>query len=386
MNDRFDLVLVGGGLQSALIALAVLHRRPEARVAIVEQRALLGGNHTWSFHGSDVPDDARPWVDPLVIARWAGFDVAFPGLRRAFDGEYASVDSARLHDTLLAQFAGRSGSEVLLGARATEVLADEVRLGDGRSLRAPLVVDARGPDTASWSVPCGYQKFVGLELSLDRPSPVTRPLLMDATVPQTDGYRFIYVLPFAPDRVLVEDTAYSDSAKLDASALRTEILAYARRAGLEVAAVAREERGVLPIPLAWPFQPSAASPLVGGFQGGFFHPTTGYSFPVAVRLARHVAAHLGGDVFGAEFRSLVGRHERQVRFAVTLNRLLFCATPPEHRRDVLERFHHLPAATVRRFYALDTTWSDRARIIVGRPPRGVSLSAAFSELTRRPSP
>ena len=38
----FDVILVGGGLQSALIALAVLARQPGARVAIVERASRLG--------------------------------------------------------------------------------------------------------------------------------------------------------------------------------------------------------------------------------------------------------------------------------------------------------------------------------------------------------
>ena len=47
---------------------------------------------------------------------------------------------------------------------------------------------------------------------------------MDATVPQVDGYRFFYVLPLAPDRLLVEDTYFSDSTHLDVAQLRTEML------------------------------------------------------------------------------------------------------------------------------------------------------------------
>ena len=43
---------------------------------------------------------------------------------------------------------------------------------------------------------------------------------MDATVPQRDGFRFVYTLPFAPDRVLIEDTYYSDGLDLDPAALR----------------------------------------------------------------------------------------------------------------------------------------------------------------------
>ena len=44
---------------------------------------------------------------------------------------------------------------------------------------------------------------------------------------------------------------------------------------------------------------------------------------------------------------------------------------------MLARFYRLPEAVIRRFYALELTAMDRARILVGRPPRGMSLRAAL---------
>ena len=49
----FDYVLVGGGLQSGLLALAIRHHHPDARVALIERERQIGGNHTWSFHLGD---------------------------------------------------------------------------------------------------------------------------------------------------------------------------------------------------------------------------------------------------------------------------------------------------------------------------------------------
>ena len=41
--DGFDLILVGGGLQNGLIALAVRSRWPHARIALVERGDHVGG-------------------------------------------------------------------------------------------------------------------------------------------------------------------------------------------------------------------------------------------------------------------------------------------------------------------------------------------------------
>jgi lycopene beta-cyclase len=196
---------------------------------------------------------------------------------------------------------------------------------------------------------------------------------MDATVQQRDGFRFMYVLPFAEDRVLVEDTTYSDSPELDSELSRREILNYAEQQGLVVRDCVREERGVLPLPTTMlPTRPAANAPLRAGYGGGYFHPTTGYSLPVALRLAEHVAQRWPGPLLDSAFDELFTQHQKQFRYCLWLNRLLFGGFAPERRYEVLARFYRLPTATIARFYALNTTGLDRARILCGRPPRGFS--------------
>jgi lycopene beta-cyclase len=118
--------------------------------------------------------------------------------------------------------------------------------------------------------------------------------------------------------------------------------------------------------------------LQAGYQGGWFHPTTGYSFPLAMRLAMHIAQRDAASVDGPELRALIRERDRQQRFCILLNRLLFEAFEPQDRWRVLERFYRLPVETIRRFYALDMSLTDRVRILCGRPPGGFSLRLAVS--------
>jgi lycopene beta-cyclase len=205
---------------------------------------------------------------------------------------------------------------------------------------------------------------------------------MDADVPQLDGYRFVYVLPLSPSRVLVEDTYFSDSSKLDGEALRRRGLAYAAAHGLHPARVIREERGVLPLPSRLAAAPGDERPIVAGYQGGWFHPTTGYSLPAAVRLAEVIArldvAQPESDANRAALRALARAHRAQARFFTRLNRMLFGWFAPDDRWQVLARFYALPDDVIGRFYAMTTTRADRARIVCGRPPRGLSLRRAMA--------
>jgi lycopene beta-cyclase len=376
VTDRFDFALVGGGLQNGLIALALAARQPNARIVMIERGRAVGGNHTWSFHAGDLPDGAERWIDPLVAARWPGYEVAFPSHRRVLDAPYASVSSSRLA-ARVSDALSVGGSRLLLETMVEHVDAQRVVARDaaGRThtFEAHAVIDARGPDRTT-PFACGWQKFLGQELVLAAPHGLDRPMLMDATIPQRDGFRFMYVLPLSPDRVLVEDTYFSDGSFLDVAALRSEIAMYVAARGWSIAEVAREESGVLPMP--WKGEASTpTAPLVAGYAGGWFHPVTGYSFPIAVRLAALIASLPPTRLFGPELSAFAAAHERQLAFARRLTYMLFRWFAPAKRHHVLERFYRLPEPSIRRFYALQLTTGDRARILAGRPPRGMSWRA-----------
>src|SRR5690349_301695 len=120
-THRFDLLLVGGGLQNGLIALAAFQQGRGLRVGLVERGAAIGGNHTWCLHAADVPESARAFVDPLVVARWPAYDVRFPTLERRIHGGYSAVSSQRFAECVLRAFERNPESRLFLGSSAIEV-------------------------------------------------------------------------------------------------------------------------------------------------------------------------------------------------------------------------------------------------------------------------
>lgn len=376
-TDSYDLILVGGGLQNGLIALAVLSARPETKLVMVERGASLGGNHTWCFHAGDVPADLVDVLEPLCVFRWPGYEVRFPNLTRILDEPYAGTTSERLASVVNAAFDAAPDARLITGRSAEVVEPHQVRLEGGEVLAGTLVIDARGPEAYVDPAGSGFQKFVGVELRLAEPHGMDRPVLIDATVPQVGGFRFFYALPLAPDVVLVEDTTFARDRELDLDKLEAGCLAYARAAGFVVDSVLRRESGALPMPWQGQHDPPSA-PLRAGYQGGWFHPATGYSFPVAARLAAFIAARAPEDVCGADLDALFAAQMRQVRFCHRLNRMLFAWFAVGDEWNVFERFYRLPIPLIRRFYALEMTTMDRTRLVVGRPPRGFSLRARLA--------
>jgi lycopene beta-cyclase len=280
------VVLAGGGLANSLIAYRLATTRPEVRIRLIEAGGALGGRHTWSYFASDLGPEAA-WISPFVVKSWDQYEVRFPRRRRTLANGYRSVTSERLHEVV----AGLLGDSVLLSAPIAEVCAKSVLLADGRRIEGDAVIDGRGP-SAMPDLVLGYQKFLGLTLRLTEPHGLTGPIVMDATVDQKDGYRFVYVLPWDDTTVLIEDTRYSDGAHLDASELRQSVIDYARDCGWGVEAVLAEEEGVLPVALEGDIEGHwrrAGEVSRSGLRAVLFHPTTGYSLPDAVAFASEVA-------------------------------------------------------------------------------------------------
>ncbi len=378
-STDFDLVLVGGGLQNGLIALALRRRQPALRLCLIESGPALAGNHTWCFHASDAgPEDAE-LVAGLAEHNWQSYRVLFPRLERELATGYSMLSSERLAELVTKAFVGAPGSGIELNAHAVDICADRVVLADGRVLRARAVIDATGPERHELlSGKSGYQKFVGLEVRTHTAHGLTSPILMDARVEQQDGFRFLYVLPLAEDRLLLEDTCFSGSKELDYDLFCERIHAYAEEQGYAIDELVRAEKGVLPLPWAGSVPPHHADqPIRAGYGGGWFHPVTGYSFPIALRIASFIAKSSIDQLRAEGLTSLRSDQERQMKFAYRLNKMLFTWFAPQERYNVLERFYTLDEGIIRRFYALQLTGIDRARVLVGRPPRGMSYKAAF---------
>ncbi|WP_182086746.1 lycopene beta-cyclase CrtY [Aureimonas sp. ME7] len=383
MSDA-DIILVGGGLSNGLIAHRLAARRPNLSVLMVEGGAKIGGNHTWSFHDGDLSAAEHEWMAPFVAARWPDYDVRFPKRRRAVGTGYASVTSERFREIV----AGSLGDRLHLETPVEAVTPTSVTLRDGRVLQAPAVIDGRG-QRPSPHLELGFQKFLGQEWEFDRPHGVERPVVMDATVPQRDGYRFVYILPFSPTRLLVEDTYYADRGALDPDLLRRHLAAYGAEAGWGAGRLVREEHGILPIALGGDIDAliagSGGVPTVG-LAHALFHPTTGYSLPDAVHVAELVAR--APDVSAAGLARLLDAHARNLwadrSYFRLLNRLLFHAGRADERYRILEHFYRLPDPLVARFYAARLDFRDKLRILAGRPP--VSVVSALRVLASSRSP
>ena len=418
MSADADVIIVGGGLAGGLLALRLRAARPDVSIILIERASTLGGNHTWSFHETDLTggqsqrgasksgerESPTAWIQPLISKSWASHSVHFPRRERVLERPYHSIRSERFHEVLM----DRLGARVWLNTQVKSMTDFKVtveRDGHTHDLAAPLVVDARGMRSEDFKTRegeshpgfsgsiCAWQKFIGFDVRLKNPHGMERPILKDACVPQIDGYRFFYCLPWDEKRLLIEETYYSDTPDLNWPRIEKSIVAYAQRRGWEIEEIERKESGSLPLPLTQPevdkidpsllelsdenFDDDSAVRISTG--AAWFHTVTGYSFPDAIRTAEFIAKipELRSGRVRAELRRERKAWADRQTFYRMLNRFLFKAAEPCLRYQVLERFYGLPEDLIERFYAGTTSASDRMRILGGKPP--VRISRALKQ-------
>ena len=376
-----DIAIVGAGLAGGLVTLALKKKHPDLDIRLIEGSGGVGGNHLWSFFASDVADADRWIVAPLISHGWKSYDIAFPAHRRTLNAAYYSIESERLDAVVraaLPEGALMTGRKVL-GASPTAVV-----LADGDRIQANGVIDARGPGDLGL-LELGWQKFLGREFRLEEDHGAPNPMVMDATVEQIDGYRFVYCLPFAATRMFVEDTYYSDTPEFDRTLLIRRIGDYVGARGWQIDHVTREEAGVLPVVMGGDFEEywrSGGNKVAkAGMRAGLFHPTTGYSLPDAVRTASLIAraTDLSGKALHDLTYGLARSTWRKRGFYRMLDRMLFKAAEPTERYHILERFYRLDPRLIGRFYAGRSTIADKARVLMGKPP--VPVGRALEAIT-----
>lgn len=360
-----DLIISGAGLSGLVTAWRCLSVNPDLIIAIYETSDAIAGDHTWSFNATDIAPLLQDWFAPFVAHRWPRYDVRFPKRERILEIEYCSGNSETL-SACVAPFIESGHLQVHLQSRAPE----------GTSVPH---IDATGYRPRDDEFP-GWQKFVGHVIRTNQPHGVDRPVIMDATVAQIDGYRFMYLLPYSDREILVEDTYFSDSPHLSENEIADRIERYIQDKGWGDYKTVRREKGVLPMMMATDRDDDSAKI---GLGGGFAVAATGFTVPHAVEVADVIAQAIRdrgaacAPTAVADFRR---HHIKREGYARLLNRMFFRAAKPEMRYIVLQRFYGLNLGLIGRFYRNDLSLRDKARILIGKPPVPVSKALAnFSE-------
>lgn len=384
-----DVIIAGGGLSGGLLALRLALANPNLRILLLERQNTLGGNHTWGFQTAG---ETEPWLSPVMTKSWESFDVRFPKTDKTIALRHSVIRSADFHTGLT----GVLGDGVRLGCTVSKISDNEVETSTGQFLRAPLVVDATGihrdqiQKNRFFDAPCGWMKYIGFDLNLNKPHGLKLPVLMDARVPQMDGFRYFSITPIDDLNLFVQECYLSSNPDLSFERISRSILAYGERNGWSVQSLSnpliRKEQAAIPLPLqTFPAdqlrQVSKWMPVEGedfvdrtplqisGAQG-WYHSSLGQAVSDATRVAEFIATRprLRTGSVRAELRHFRKEWVDQQRFYRTFNRLVFQAVEPSLRHIAFDRLMGLKEDIIGRFQSGTSTKADAAKILGLKPP------------------
>jgi lycopene beta-cyclase len=316
MATHYDIIIVGGGLSGLTLATELRKYPAFARksLLILERDGKTANDRTWCFWAK--PDEPLP---PVVHRMWERSHFFGPGFSTTFDlapYRYHMIRSADFYAWAKKQLVELGGVDW----RTTSVTEIEHDTGTVFSkagvfhgthvfnsailpkplLPRPSSVYPNSPFSVSKQpetegVQRGYshllQHFKGWMIHTEQPVFADGVMtLMDYRIEQDGETRFVYVLPTAPDKALVEFTIFSP-ALADADAYDTALAQYLQQhLNLTSYTIEETEFGVIPmadIPLG---NLQDGHTIHIGTAGGFVKMSSGYAFVRTQRKIRQFVA------------------------------------------------------------------------------------------------
>ena len=392
MRDRYEFVILGAGCSGLSLCYYLLERGVDAPILILDRKRSFEDDRTWCFW--DV--EPNPFTH-LAIKEWRSWDFLSTGrsvTQTTNCYPYRCLAGRDFYKYALARLAESPNVTLRLGEEVrgcteengqvrVETSAGTVcvrQVFDGRGLSPDSLAFQEARRRATW-VP---QKFVGLRLWARRPVfDPERCTLMDFSVDQSRGLRFVYVLPMGEREALVENVYLSEAPISQAEHL-AEIGAYLDSVyGLspDEYEVFGEERGYIPMTdYAFPQRLGERTHNIG-MLGGETRPATGYTF---LRTQRHCHAIATAVVSGAE------APERSYPRRLDLLDSLFLRFVRERPRECPEVYRRMFAGvspdSLVRFLTEKSTPLDEARLIRALPKTPFLKLAARTLLETSPAP
>lgn len=356
LRPDVDIAILGGGC--AGLSVAARLARDGHSLCVIEPRTSYSDDRAWSFWRT-APD---PFED-CVRASWSRWSVCGPNgpVSRGSDHmRYQSVGAGAFYERAQSLIAENPAAALALGRSASTLRRTTFGWQvdtDAGALSATHVLDTRTPRR----VPTYGQFFLGWEIRTERavfdPDCVQ---LMHFRTARSRGVDFVYTLPFAPDRALVEVTSFapvSPGQEMFEAWLATEIEA------LEPGAyhVMRTEAGALPMEADYS-EPALPGVIRMGLGGGAARPSTGYAFARIQAQADRVANALRrGDAPVPRLDGPATRFMDRVFLQVL-------QTMPERGPALFESlFRNAPPDRLERFLSGSTHPVDRLSVMASLP-------------------
>jgi lycopene beta-cyclase len=282
-DHEFDYLIAGGGCAGLSLLYALLQSPLGGRKILVADREQKTKNdRTWSFWA----DSPTPF-DHLTIKTWRQIEFLSDNFQQTSQLDnfvYRTIRGADFYQAVY-QLAADRANVCFVQGQITELRNAgqhvEATIG-GQRYRAAWAFDSLYDPAPHHAQQPGYhfllQHFKGYFIRTEQPHfDPAKITLHDFRTVQKDGAFFFYVLPFAPNRALVEYTGFSKQL-LPRPEYDAELRDYIGNT-LKISEYEIEETEFGAIPMTdFPFARQAGRIVKIGVQGGQAKPSTGYAF------------------------------------------------------------------------------------------------------------
>lgn len=366
-------VILGAGLSGLSLAVAMVRHGVRDEIVVVDRRTEFGRDRTWCTWA----DPSTPFLE-LADHRWNRWEVVAGGRRAAHETRsrpYVHITSEVFYTAVLDELERAPNVTLQLGTQITEVGDGFARTSagrleglvhDGLSMGSPALRDVK---IGLW------QTFRGWEVRTEKPrfAPGVATLMDFDTEQEPNGVQFLYVLPYAPDRALVEHTSFARGGMSPHKRQRM----VRQFLGCEHE-VLRQERGRLPMTtVRLPARRSERTYAIG-VAGGALRASSGYAFS---RVQAHSTAIARAIAAGEPPPKRAGAPHLQ---ALDVTLLQALERDPEAFpaifRSLVER---VPADSFARFMTDRATPRDLALIVRAMPPGPMARAGTRALLSLR---
>lgn len=368
MPEQFDYIFTGGGMAAASLLLRML-KQPELqekRILIADPKAFAGMEKTWCFW-----EEGEGFFEDLKEKSWNKAWFHAPGFSKELNLKpfrYKMLRSEALFMHALQQTEDRPGIRIIhesVAGFGRENGKIQVNLSSGEKVEAGIVFNSIPPLTEK--KPDHFyllQHFRGWFIRTRKPLFDTESAtLMDFRISQEGDCRFVYILPYAPDRALVEYTVFSESLLKDEE-YEKHLSAYLQGLAPDGFDILQKEAGVIPMYSA-PFPESGIPGIINiGTKGGMTKASTGYTF---MKVQKHSDAIVAGLLAGKVPDNQTFRTSPRFSwYDRVLLRIL--AQKSMAGRDIFKAlFQKNPPETVLRFLQEESGFAEELRIMRSVP-------------------
>jgi lycopene beta-cyclase len=278
-GNSYEYIIAGGGMAGLSLAFYLNESSlKDKKILIIDRDKKDENDHTWCFW-----ENENSVFEEIVFQRWSKFwfhgTRDFSELLSFGDYQYKMIRAIDFYEFVIEKLI-RNSNISFVRADITGIENDVVKTSDGEFTAREFVFDSfsrkeyNEPEYHNL-----WQHFLGWTIetaeNIFDPDKMT---LFDFRVEQKGECRFIYILPIAKNKALIEFTVFSDNL-IEMEEYEENLKKYiSGHLPAENYEIKETEYGIIPMSDE-PHQQNPASNVVRiGTSAGYVKPSTGYSF------------------------------------------------------------------------------------------------------------